>query len=57
MPITNANILINEILSDRVKAGDVILFVVTAFAFIVAGIVVLNLLIRKAKKEGKLGQY
>lgn len=57
LPITNANILINGILSDCVSLGDVILFVVTVFAFIVVGIVVLNLLIKEAKKEGKLGQY
>jgi hypothetical protein len=49
--------LINGILSDCVSLGDVILFVVTVFAFIVVGIVVLNLLIKEAKKEGKLGQY
>ncbi len=57
LPITNANILINGILSDCVSLGDVILFVVTVSAFIVVGIVVLNLLIKEAKKEGKLGQY
>ena len=57
LPITNANILINGILSACVSLGDVILFVVTVFAFIVVGIVVLNLLIKEAKKEGKLGQY
>lgn len=57
IPITNANILISEILSDNVKSGDVILFAETVFSFLVVGVIVLKLLIRKAKKEGKLGQY
>ncbi len=55
--MTNANILINEILSDRVKLRDVLLYAETVLIFFVVGIVVFNLLIKKAKKEGKLGQY
>ncbi len=57
IPVTNANILINEILSDHVKLQDVLLFAETVLIFFVGGNVVLNLLIKKAKREGKLGQY
>lgn len=57
LPVTNANILINGILGNDVKSADIVLFVGTVLAFSVAGIVVLNLLIQRAKKEGKLGQY
>ncbi len=52
IPVTNANILINEILSDHVKLQDVLLFAETVLIFFVGGNVVLNLLIKKAKRKG-----
>ncbi len=57
LPITNANILIGEILANETKKVDILCFVISCLIFLLAGIVGMNTMIKLARKDGKLGQY
>lgn len=57
IPITNANILIGEVINGSVKQEDIIRFFFSSVLFLVIGIVGMNVMLDYARKDGKLGQY
>lgn len=57
IPITNANLLIDEILCNSISKTNIYWYTTIIILSSMLGLTLLNLLIKRAKKEGKLGQY
>lgn len=57
LPITQSNYLINRIFSSNFDIFSVVLFLIVCLCFVLFSDLCLLLLIKKAKENGKLGQY